>query len=128
MSERRDVQCTLIALALRPHPAMGGGTPWSHAMTEIERLTKIREILGEARRYVPIDVFVDMAREAIGAMDDSDSACADSLRAVIANAIATRQVDPDATRGAIDYVRCQLALAIGRLDRDARRQAKELYS
>lgn len=97
-------------------------------MTEIERLTKVREMLGEARRYVGEEVFVGMLAESIGLLTRCDSACADGLRDVLAHATYLRQVDPDATRGAIDYTRGWLALGIGRLDRDARRQAKELYS
>ena len=89
-------------------------------MTEIERLTKVREMLGEARRYVGLPAFTDLAREAIDGLDDSDSEVTGSLSDILVNAAAMRQVDPDAARGAIDYVRCQLALAIGRLERDER--------
>ena len=90
-------------------------------MTEIERLTKVREMLGEARRYVGEEVFVGMLAESIGLLTRCDSACADSLRDVLTHAICLRQVDPDATRGAIDYVRGRLAWILGRLERDARR-------
>ena len=92
-------------------------------MTEIERLTEVREMLAEARRHVGQDVFVGLAVEPISLLARCDSACADSLRDVLTHAICLRQVDPDATRGAIDYVRGRLAWILGRLERDARRPA-----
>jgi hypothetical protein len=97
-------------------------------MTEIDRLTKIRDLLAEARRYVGKDVFPTMITEPILQLIESDSSCAGSLHQPLSRALMMWQVDPDATRGAIDYTRGWLALGIGRLDRDARRQAKELYS
>jgi hypothetical protein len=85
-----------------------------HVMTEIERLTNVREKLEEARRYV------GMAREAVDVLDDCDSDCVDSLIAIVTNAIAMRQVDPDATRGAIDYARGWLAWSISRIELEER--------
>lgn len=90
-------------------------------MTEIERLTEVREMLAEARRHVGQDVFVGLVVEPISLLARCDSACAGGLREVLAHAIYMRQVDPDATRGAIDYARGWLAWIIGRLERDARR-------
>ena len=90
-------------------------------MTEIERLTKIRETLEEARKYVSQDVFGDMLAKPILLLGESDSSCAEGLYVVLSRAIMMRQVDPDAARGAIDYTRGWLAWVIGRLERDARR-------
>lgn len=90
-------------------------------MTEIERLTEVREMLAEARRHVGQDVFVGLVVEPISLLARCDSACADSLRDVLAHATYLRQVDPDATRGAIDYTRGWLAWVIGQLECDERR-------
>jgi hypothetical protein len=94
-------------------------------MTEIDRLTKIRDLLAEARRYVGKDVFPTMITEPILQLIESDSSCAGSLYEPLSRAIMMWQADPDATRGAIDYTRGWLAWTIGRLERDERKHDNE---
>ena len=62
-------------------------------MTEIERLTKIRELLAEARRYVGQDVFVTTIKEPILLLIESDSSCAEGLYVVLSRALMMSQVD-----------------------------------